>query len=116
VSSLSDAVLLTTDVENIGRYREAGGFEHLRRQCRLVRTWGDAYGYLLVAGGRADLMLDPIMNPWDILPLVAIVRGAGGVITDWYGNDVTTGNSCVAAAPSLHVRVIDILNGRGAGE
>ena len=116
VSSLSEAVLLTTDIENIGRCREGGGFERLRRQCRLVRTWGDAYGYLLLAGGRADVMLDPVMNPWDVLPLVAVVRGAGGVITDWYGNDVTTGNSCVAASPGVHGRVIDLLNGRGAWE
>lgn len=114
IDSLSDAVLLTTDVENIGRYRVAAGFESLRGECRLVRTWGDAYGYLLLASGRADIMLDPVMNPWDVLPLVPVVRGAGGVITDWYGNDVATGNSCVATAPGLHARVIAILNGDDA--
>ena len=50
-----------------------------------MRTWGDCYGYLLVAAGFADVMLDPIMNPWDIAALVPIIRGAGGVITDWQG-------------------------------
>jgi myo-inositol-1(or 4)-monophosphatase len=112
VSGLSDAVLLTTDMENIGRYRDGAGFERLRRKCRLVRTWGDAYGYLLLAMGRADVMLDPIMNPWDVLPLVPVVRGAGGTITDWHGNDVSAGNSCVAAAPTLHARVIELLNAK----
>jgi myo-inositol-1(or 4)-monophosphatase len=110
VTGLADAVLLTTDIENIARHREAAGFESLRRECRLVRTWGDAYGYLLLARGRADVMLDPVMNPWDVLPLVPVIRGAGGVITDWYGNDVAAGNSCVAAAPALHARVVELLN------
>jgi histidinol-phosphatase len=112
VEALSDAVLLTTDMENIGRHREASGFERLRRECRLVRTWGDAYGYLLLAMGRADVMLDPIMNPWDVLPLVPVVRGAGGVISDWYGNDVSKGDSCVAASPALHARVVQLLSER----
>jgi myo-inositol-1(or 4)-monophosphatase len=112
VTALSDAVLLTTDVENIGRHRDGAGFERLRKECRLVRTWGDAYGYLLLAMGRADVMLDPIMNPWDVLPLVPVVRGAGGTITDWHGRDVSEGNSSVAAAPALHGRVIELLNGK----
>jgi histidinol phosphatase-like enzyme (inositol monophosphatase family) len=111
VDALSDAVLLTTDVENIGRYQNAAGFERLRRQCKLVRTWGDAYGYLLLATGRADVMLDAIMNPWDVLPLVPVVAGAGGIITDWHGNDASSGNSAVAAAPAIHARVIELLNG-----
>jgi len=110
VESLADAVLLTTDIENISRVRGAEGFERLRHECRLVRTWGDAYGYLLLAGGRADIMLDPVMNPWDVLPLVPVVQGAGGVITDWHGADARDGNSCVAAAPKLHARVIALLN------
>jgi myo-inositol-1(or 4)-monophosphatase len=109
-AALSDATLLTTDMEAIGRHRDAAGFERLRRECRLVRTWGDAYGYLLLAAGRADVMLDPVMNPWDVLPLVPVVQGAGGVITDWYGRDVTVGDSCVAASRALHPRVIELLN------
>jgi histidinol phosphatase-like enzyme (inositol monophosphatase family) len=112
VDALSDAVLLTTDLENIGRYQDAAGFERLRRQCKLVRTWGDAYGYLLLATGRADVMLDPIMNPWDVLPLVPVVRGAGGVITDWRGNDASSGSSAVAAAPAIHAHVIELLGSR----
>jgi myo-inositol-1(or 4)-monophosphatase len=97
-------------MENIGKYQNAAGFEALRRECRLVRTWGDAYGYLLLAMGRADVMLDPIMNPWDVLPLVPVVRGAGGTITDWHGRDVAEGSSCVAASPALHARILKLLN------
>jgi fructose-1,6-bisphosphatase/inositol monophosphatase family enzyme len=79
-------------------------------QTRRFRTWGDCYGYLLVACGGADIMPDPVMNPWDILPLVPIIQGAGGVITTWFGGDAARGDSCVAANKILHPRVLEILN------
>ena len=75
----------------------------------MTRTWGDCYGYLLVATGRADIMADPIMNPWDLIPLIPIINGAGGTITDWTGGDAVTGSSTVAANRDLHPRVIEIL-------
>jgi histidinol phosphatase-like enzyme (inositol monophosphatase family) len=107
---LSDAILLTTDIGNIGRYQKKEGFDRLLGQTRLFRTWGDCYGYLLVASGGADIMLDPIMNPWDILPLVPIIQGAKGVITTWSGTDASAGNSCVAANRHLHSTVLEVLN------
>jgi fructose-1,6-bisphosphatase/inositol monophosphatase family enzyme len=79
-------------------------------RAKLARTWGDCYGYLLLAGGWADVMLDPIMNPWDIAALVPIIRGAGGVITDWQGRDPVKGSSIVAANTALHPQVIAALN------
>ena len=73
---------------------------------RLARTWGDCYGYLLLASGRADVMMDPIMNPWDIAALVPIVRGAGGVITDWNGGPAYPASSTIAAGSAeLHRQV-----------
>ncbi len=80
------------------------------KQTRLLRTWGDCYGYLLVASGGADIMLDPIMNPWDVLPLIPIIHGANGVTTTWSGTDASKGNSCVAANKTLHPRVLELLN------
>ena len=55
-------------------------------------------------------MLDPIVNPWDVLPVIPVVRGAGGVITTWDGGDVVQGDSCVAATRNLHPHVLEILN------
>src|SRR5262245_59149740 len=110
VHDLSEATLLTTDIASIGKYQKQEGFEKLLQQARLFRTWGDCYGYLLVASGGADIMLDPIMNPWDILPLIPIIRGAGGVITTWSGTEASKGNSCVATNKMLHPRVLEILN------
>jgi myo-inositol-1(or 4)-monophosphatase len=75
----------------------------------MTRTWGDCFGYLMLASGRADIMLDPIMNQWDLMPLIPIIRGAGGVITDWHGGDPVTGTSIVAAGPDLHPQVLAAL-------
>jgi histidinol-phosphatase len=109
VHHLSEAMLLTTDLASVDNHRRKG-FEELLRRIRLYRTWGDCYGYLLVASGGADIMLDPMMNPWDILPLIPVIQGANGVITTWSGTDASQGNSCVAANKTLHPQVLQILN------
>ncbi|WP_419167885.1 histidinol-phosphatase [Candidatus Palauibacter sp.] len=112
--SLAEAMLLTTDPGAVGEHRDLAGFETLWSRAARYRGWGDCYGYLMVASGRADIMLDPIMHPWDIAALVPVVRGAGGVITTWEGADPIGGASTVAAAPGLHREVMEILNGTGA--
>ena len=109
VHHLSEAMLLTTDLASVDNHPRKG-FEELLRRIRLYRTWGDCYGYLLVASGGADIMLDPMMNPWDILPLIPVIQGANGVITTWSGTDASQGNSCVAANKTLHPQVLQILN------
>ena len=108
--TLSEAILLTTDILSIGKYQNRVGFDNLLHKTKMFRTWGDCYGYLLLASGGADIMLDPIVNPWDVLPVVPVVRGAGGVITAWDGSDVVQGDSCVAATQNLHPHVLEILN------
>ena len=108
-ASLMEATLLTTDLGNIEKHQNFTAFEKLRRSVRIVRTWGDCYGYLLLAAGLADVMMDPVMNPWDLLPLIPVVQGAGGVITAWDGSDAVKADSCVAAAPRLHAEVLRLL-------
>ncbi|MFH1499753.1 MAG: histidinol-phosphatase [Verrucomicrobiota bacterium] len=109
-ADLAAATLLTSDPLNPARYQNGPAYDALAGRVRLTRTWGDAYGYLLLATGRADIMCDPIMNPWDLMALIPIVRGAGGVITDWQGHDPVAGQSIVAAGPELHARVVAALN------
>ncbi len=109
-SRLAEATLLTSDPLNPTRFQNGPAFADLAGRVGLVRTWGDAYGYFLLAGGWADVMCDPVMNPWDIAALVPVVRGAGGLITDWQGGDPMRGNSIVAAGPGLHAQVIAALN------
>jgi len=110
-NSLQSATLLTTDLDLIESFKDLDRFEALRRRTGLYRGWGDCYGYLLVATARADIMVDPIMNPWDLIPLVPVIRGAGGVITTWEGDDPMRGDSAVASVPAIHGQVLEILNG-----
>jgi myo-inositol-1(or 4)-monophosphatase len=105
-----EATLLTSDPLSPAKYRNGAAFDALARRARLVRTWGDCYGYFLLATGHADLMCDPVMNFWDIAALIPVVRGAGGVVTDWHGRDPVRADSLVAAGPGLHALAIAALN------
>lgn len=109
-TALAASTLLTSDPLNPAKYQDGARFQTLCQRARLVRTWGDCYGYLLVATGQADVMLDPIMNPWDIAALVPIIRGAGGVISDWTGGPAYPAESTLAAAtPALHAATLAVL-------
>jgi histidinol phosphatase-like enzyme (inositol monophosphatase family) len=110
IKYLNEAVLLTTDLQNIEKYQHITRFRNLVEQIHLFRTWGDCFGYSLLAGGFADIMVDPVMSAWDIMALIPIIKGAGGDITDYAGNDPAKGNSIIAASPALHKQVIEILN------
>ncbi len=107
---LEDAIVLTTDLQNVAKYQNGQNFDELLAKTRFCRTWGDCFGYYLVATGKADIMLDPILNPWDIMALVPILRGAGAVITDWQGANPAKGESCIATNADLHESVMRILN------
>ncbi len=109
-SDLADATLLTTDPYLIKAHQNLERFDALRQRVRVYRGWGDCYGYLLLAIGQVDIMIDPIMNLWDIMALIPVVRGAGGRITDYHGGDPTRGTSIVATGGDLHQEVLDILN------
>ena len=109
-NELSEAVLLTTDHLNIEKYQDINRFISLIKKVKLYRNWGDCYGYYLLATGYTDIMIDPIMSPWDLLPLIPIIKGARGTISDYNGKDPIKGNSIVAASPKIHSEVISILN------
>jgi len=107
---ISDAVLLTTDHINIEEYQNLEKFEKLIRKVKLYRSWGDCYGYYLLATGFADVMIDPIMSFWDTMALIPIIKGAGGIISDYKGDDPVNGNGIIAASPGIHSKVIKCLN------
>ena len=109
-SSINQATLLTTDHLNIGKYQNQNKFDELTKKVKLYRNWGDCYGYYLLATGFADIMIDPIMSVWDSMALIPIINGAGGMITDYQGNDPTIGNSIVASSKEIHSEVIKLLN------
>jgi len=109
-AKIEDAVLLTSDPVNPGRYKGELKWNKLVSNVKLYRTWGDCYGYLLVASGWADIMVDPIVSPWDFHGLIPIIRGANGAITDWEGEEALKGNSVIASNKILHRKVVDFLN------
>lgn len=108
--NISDAVLLTTDFKSYGEYHSKEGLDNLIRKVKMVRGWGDCYGYYLIATGYADIMIDPIMSVWDMMALIPVIKGAGGIITDIEGKDTTKGTSIVASAAGIHSEVKRILN------
>ncbi|RPJ05681.1 MAG: inositol monophosphatase family protein [Spirochaetaceae bacterium] len=111
-ASLENALLCTSDPVNPAKYRDGAAFERLTSKVRMYRTWGDCYGYMLLCRGDIDIMADPVMNPWDSLPIIPILRGAGATVTDWQGRDpVINTDSMIAASPQIHAAVIKLLNG-----
>ena len=82
---LSQGLFLTSEVANFEQVGRRDAYDRLQAAARLSRSWGDAYGYLMVATGRADVMVDPIANVWDVAPLLPILEEAGGHFTDWQG-------------------------------
>jgi len=106
---LADAVVLITDERFPGRPARRESWRALAAQAGVVRTWGDCFGYLLVATGRADVMVDDRMNPWDSACLMPIIEEAGGVLTDWKGHRTAFGGDTIATNRDLAVPVRSLL-------
>ncbi|MGY5880593.1 MAG: inositol monophosphatase family protein [Candidatus Thorarchaeota archaeon] len=106
--TLGESWVQVTDYADLDRHRPDFA-KKLLKESFSCRTWGDAYGYLLVATGRVDVMIDPIMSYWDIAPLKPIITESGGVFTDLDGNDNPTGVSSIACNSALHKEIMKIV-------
>lgn len=109
VRDLAEAAVLTTEPADLLEDPLARGWERLVRETTLARTWGDCYGHILVATGRAEIMVDPILSPWDAAPFVPILAEAGGRFTDLSGEARVDGGSGLSTNGILHDRVLAIL-------
>lgn len=107
--NLKDAVLLTSGLHYFKEKQAA--WDRLLKASYIQRTWGDAYGYALVATGRADVMVDPAMALWDIAPLQVIMEEAGGTLTDWQGTPTIYNAECVATNGRLLPQVLATIKG-----
>ena len=76
----------------------------------IIRTWGDAYGYALVATGRADAMVDPVVNQWDVAPVLTILPEAGGVFSDFPGEFTDGGGTALASNAATHPLLLELLS------
>lgn len=91
VNTMSEALLVATIAHGYEPYGKADAFMRLVGATGMMRTWADCYGYMLVATGRAEICVDPVMNVWDAAPLLPILREAGGSYTDWQGKPTIDG-------------------------
>jgi len=107
---LEDALLLSTDFSACERYGFGKAAELLQARAKTSRTWGDCYGYVLVATGRADVMLDPVMNLWDCAALLPILEEAGGTFTDWRGVRTASGGNSIATNGLLFDEVMGLVS------
>jgi histidinol-phosphatase len=112
-ASLEEATLLTTDDRFPLRPARQERWERLAHAAKIVRTWGDCYGYLLLATGRADIMVDDLMNPWDAAAVQIVVEEAGGRFTDFRGRATSFGGDSIATNALLDTAVRDILSPGG---
>lgn len=85
VDTISRATILGTDQRFVRNPERSPRWTALANSVATARTWGDCYGYVLVATGRAELMVDDRMGPWDVAALIPVIEEAGGVFTDWRG-------------------------------
>lgn len=109
VDRISQAVVLTTSLDRSHDRPTSPGLSALTRRARVARTWGDCYGHALVATGRADVMVDPRLSPWDAGPLLTILTEAGGRFTDVTGRESIHGGSGVSTNGLLHEAVLEAL-------
>lgn len=98
---ISRATVLATADQFPDHPDRAARWRSLASEAVVARTWGDCYGYLLVATGRAELMLDNLMSPWDAAALVPVIREAGGEFSDWNGRVTAFGDGALATNAAL---------------
>jgi len=108
VDRLSEAVLLTSGLNYFGN--KSAAWRRMVDRTYIQRTWGDAYGYFLVATGQAEVMLDPAMHLWDSAPLQVIMEEAGGTFTDWRGNPTIHANESMATNRLLFDEVLAVIS------
>jgi histidinol phosphatase-like enzyme (inositol monophosphatase family) len=108
VSDLRQAVLLASEGDMTNSLR-AEEWQRLVKATYIQRTWGDSYGYALVATGRAEIMVDAVMNIWDCAPFQVILEEAGGTFTDWKGTPRIDGGESIATNGQLFEAVMGLV-------
>jgi histidinol phosphatase-like enzyme (inositol monophosphatase family) len=101
IDKLQEATILATDERFLANPHRAPKWHDLASRVATARTWGDCYGYLLVATGQAELMVDDRMSPWDAAPLIPIIRESGGDYSDWSGTMAVDGGDAIATNAAL---------------
>lgn len=109
VDKLEDALVSFTDFMDLEREAPRPGWRALFEGCNYSRGWCDAYGHLMVASGRAEIMIDPVVSPYDIAPMPVILREAGGAFIDWDGKPGFNGGNGISVNAALEPAVREAL-------
>jgi len=110
-ATFAESLLLSTDFGTCAQYGFGVAAAELQRQAKARRTWGDCYGHVLVATGRAEVMLDPVMNVWDCAALLPILEEAGGTFTSWHGESTIHGGNAISTNGVLFEEVMSVVRG-----
>jgi myo-inositol-1(or 4)-monophosphatase len=109
-AALEDAVLFTTSPQLMAE-ADRGAFRRVEQRARLSRYGGDCYAYCMLAAGHIDLVIETELKPHDVVPLVPIIAGAGGVLTTWSGDSALSGGRIVAAGDRrVHAAALELLS------
>lgn len=111
VATLREAVVAYTDVANFERYGRTEEWRRIKEAAYYRAGWCDAYGHMLVATGRVEVMLDPIMSAWDCGPFPPILKEAGGYFGDWQGNTTIYGGEAMSTTQLLLPEVMAVMHG-----
>jgi histidinol-phosphatase len=109
-NSIENSFLLSTDFYDYKRFSNPTGFKQLLESVSACRTWGNCFGFTQLARGKADIVVEPVMKPWDSIAMLPIVRGAGAFVTGFYGEQAEFADNIVASNPTIHQQVLAILN------
>jgi len=108
---IEECLILSTDVLTLTKYCGNFSFNTLTK-FKDYRTWGNCYGYYQILKGCADVMIDPLMSPWDIASLIPIINWSGGVISDCYGEEANIYSKGIVASCNklIHNKVLELIN------
>jgi myo-inositol-1(or 4)-monophosphatase len=107
---VAEATVMTTS-PHLFKGADAVAYHRVERQAKLARYGVDCYAYAMVAAGMVDLVIETGLQSFDIVALIPIIEGAGGIVTNWEGQSARAGGRVLASGdPSLHAVVLDLLN------
>ena len=113
IAETAAATVVFTEKEYLLDAPSTHPVDQLRSSAGLVRGWGDCYGHMLVASGRAEVAVDKIMSPWDCAAVIPIVTEAGGCCFDYHGVTTINGQGLVSANRAMGESLIAAI---GKGE
>jgi histidinol-phosphatase len=113
--SLREALIAYTEPTDFAEFGKAAAWERVRAATRYRTGWRDAFGHALVATGRIEAMLDPVMSAWDCGPFQVILQEAGGYFGDWSGNETIWGGEALSSAPGILDELLTLTSKRRRG-